>query len=710
MQDIQKYPTVTSLQIQQADPGLEKEKKSIYSHPLYPLLSLLLEQCEQATSSPDSQSPDTFDADLQSYIQRHEGNDKMFFTDNNDLDSLIVKAIQVLRIHLNELRKVNELCRDFCTRYISCLKTKIHQDSMFDDSEESSPNGSERLSPTMMPGSGSAYNSPYSLHGSSMGRNYLDMGSNHRHQHMMGQLNNMGHSCNSAMSGISVDCVEYMNGTNTSPPLSGMSMHDDITNNNYLTSVASANSGAYNNLLDPSKQKRGVLPKKATQIMKQWLFQHLVHPYPTEDEKRQIANQTNLTLLQVNNWFINARRRILQPMLDSSGSPNKERNSHVNLKHEKSDSVSESEDTCSGLIYSSSCGNRKKKAATNRPSNNRFWPASLAAAVNILSTHQTMNNCIPSSPITTVASDRSTPKIISQVEAADNLRSRKRTKTNSSDVDVYQPPKIFSSTKESYESYISELDYKSHQKDAKSQSDTSTPQYTELSSPNNSKSNSMDDGDRIRPEPLNLPSTILPNNRNSSPKSLQDSNKPHKPDILSSYLSSSNNFNTISHDLPSVSLFPPNPCSYVSSNPYANIVIPQTNSYLNHPAMFYNASLQRAVQQNDSNSMSSALFNMRHPNPHSFPIYDSMYPNYEHLIDKRQNVASHINDLFTVPHGFSRSWEEQKAIKNFDNPPNVIKNEFTESVQESGSLNNHSYAHLEAFPNFKAFHSKTNSN
>lgn len=26
------------------------------------------------------------------------------------------------------------------------------------------------------------------------------------------------------------------------------------------------------------------------------------HPYPTEDEKRQIAGQTNLTLLQVNNW------------------------------------------------------------------------------------------------------------------------------------------------------------------------------------------------------------------------------------------------------------------------------------------------------------------------------------------------------------------------------------------------------------------------
>lgn len=80
-----------------------------------------------------------------------------------------------------------------------------------------------------------------------------------------------------------------------------------------------------------TKNKRGVLPKHATNVMRSWLFQHigvsllvsdfslqtqtnatnteafppcspLQHPYPTEDEKKQIATQTNLTLLQVNNW------------------------------------------------------------------------------------------------------------------------------------------------------------------------------------------------------------------------------------------------------------------------------------------------------------------------------------------------------------------------------------------------------------------------
>ena len=42
----------------------------------------------------------------------------------------MVKAIQVLRIHLLELEKVSELCMDFCTRYVSCIKTKLNSHTL----------------------------------------------------------------------------------------------------------------------------------------------------------------------------------------------------------------------------------------------------------------------------------------------------------------------------------------------------------------------------------------------------------------------------------------------------------------------------------------------------------------------------------------------------------------------------------------------------
>ena len=42
----------------------------------------------------------------------------------------MIKAIQILRIHLLELEKVNELCKDFCSRYIACLRTKLQNEQL----------------------------------------------------------------------------------------------------------------------------------------------------------------------------------------------------------------------------------------------------------------------------------------------------------------------------------------------------------------------------------------------------------------------------------------------------------------------------------------------------------------------------------------------------------------------------------------------------
>ncbi|EDQ86610.1 uncharacterized protein MONBRDRAFT_27982 [Monosiga brevicollis MX1] len=45
--------------------------------------------------------------------------------------------------------------------------------------------------------------------------------------------------------------------------------------------------------------------------LKEWLFAHTDRPYPTDQDKTELMQQTGLDLMQINNWFINARRRLL---------------------------------------------------------------------------------------------------------------------------------------------------------------------------------------------------------------------------------------------------------------------------------------------------------------------------------------------------------------------------------------------------------------
>lgn len=63
------------------------------------------------------------------------------------------------------------------------------------------------------------------------------------------------------------------------------------------------------------KRRSGNLPKTATNLLKLWLQDHLAHPYPTDKEKKDLAVVTKLLLPQINDWFINARRRLVPKML-----------------------------------------------------------------------------------------------------------------------------------------------------------------------------------------------------------------------------------------------------------------------------------------------------------------------------------------------------------------------------------------------------------
>ncbi|CAL9757363.1 unnamed protein product [Musa acuminata subsp. burmannicoides] len=57
------------------------------------------------------------------------------------------------------------------------------------------------------------------------------------------------------------------------------------------------------------KRRAGKLPGDSTCQLKAWWQSHSKWPYPTEDDKAQLVEETGLQLKQINNWFINQRKR-----------------------------------------------------------------------------------------------------------------------------------------------------------------------------------------------------------------------------------------------------------------------------------------------------------------------------------------------------------------------------------------------------------------
>uniref|UniRef100_A0A9J7Y4Z9 Meis homeobox 1 b n=2 Tax=Cyprinus carpio TaxID=7962 RepID=A0A9J7Y4Z9_CYPCA len=267
--------------------ALKRDKDSIYGHPLFPLLALIFEKCELATCTPrepgvaggDVCSSESFNEDIAVFAKQIRA-EKPLFSSNPELDNLMIQAIQVLRFHLLELEKVHELCDNFCHRYISCLKGKMPIDLVIDDREGGSKSDSEEIT-----------RSSGHLDQTSWNRDHDDAAST-RSGGTPGPSSG-GHTSHS--------------GDNSSEQGDGLD-----------NSVASPSTGDDD---DPDKEKkrnkkRGIFPKVATNIMRAWLFQHLTHPYPSEEQKKQLAQDTGLTILQVNNC---KSRSSLQPRWSAHG-------------------------------------------------------------------------------------------------------------------------------------------------------------------------------------------------------------------------------------------------------------------------------------------------------------------------------------------------------------------------------------------------------
>lgn len=84
-------------------------------------------------------------------------------------------------------------------------------------------------------------------------------------------------------------------------------------------SLASALSSAHVAPAAPSlvspRRMPGAIPKAITDILKNWLHRHSDHPYPSEDEMKQLCAATGLSKNQISNWMTNVGHKPIQGII-----------------------------------------------------------------------------------------------------------------------------------------------------------------------------------------------------------------------------------------------------------------------------------------------------------------------------------------------------------------------------------------------------------
>ncbi|MBA0774562.1 hypothetical protein Gotri_009764 [Gossypium trilobum] len=147
-------------------------------------------------------------------------------------------------------------------------------------------------------------------------------------------------------------------------PTTGTSGSKGDINMSRLKCFGQKSGGVNMGFLEPQQHswrpQRG-LPERSVAILRAWLFEHFLHPYPTDTDKHMLATQTGLSRNQVSNWFINARVRVWKPMVEEIHMLESKclAEGNQNLSKSEGKSTSEGRISCpnDGLSINRSCVN-----------------------------------------------------------------------------------------------------------------------------------------------------------------------------------------------------------------------------------------------------------------------------------------------------------------------------------------------------------------
>lgn len=222
-----------------------------------------------------------------------------------------MNMILVLKINLIEIEKVHELCTDFVEQYVETLKVKLNSDNIFNiDEEDDQPNQPDELdlntkskkqkknfskklgkvSTEFCTASTPIKNEslPFEISSNvSLSKIKFNMFSNDKNDN-----SNQSETSNN----LSIDSQEDANNLcdNNNHYLNDSTNEDDLDDfeenlsikshvSTYAEKSSSSSSSCINKSYSSnnddsinSKNKRGILPKNATNVMKKWLFQHIV--------------------------------------------------------------------------------------------------------------------------------------------------------------------------------------------------------------------------------------------------------------------------------------------------------------------------------------------------------------------------------------------------------------------------------------------------